>query len=101
MRRLGSFILSLGFSLWRHSVWGVFALLLFLLRFWLTAIPWFLPLAFMGVWLSVALIAIAFLGWATKAGGRPSPPMENKNPYSARNEDLFPSTSTMDEWMDN
>ena len=90
MRRFGGFLISYGFSLFRHSIWGGLALLLFLLRFWLTAIPLFLPLAFLGVWLLVALVFISFLGWATKAGGRPAPPQENKNPYSARNENLFP-----------
>jgi len=106
MRKLGGFFISYGFSLWRHSIWGGIALLLFLLRFWIKAIPLFLPLAFLGVWLLIALIFISFLGLATKAGGRPSPPMENKNPYSAKNEDLFPGpqeggTFTVDEWMAN
>jgi len=95
MRRLGSFIISFGFSLWHHSIWGGLALILFLLRFWLTAIPWFLPLAFLGVWLLVALVFILFLGFATKAGGRPNPPQENKNPYSAKNEDIFPGSSEL------
>jgi len=104
MCRFGGFIVSFGFSLWRHSIWGGLALLLFLLRFWLKAIPLYLPLAFLGVWLLAALIVIAFLGWATKAGGRPDPPCENKNPYSAKNEDLFSGlrnaeTFTVDEWM--
>jgi len=91
MRRFGAFIASFGFSLFRHSGWGALALLLFLLRFWLTAIPWFLPLAFLGVWLLMALVFISFLGWAASAGGRPDPPRENKNPYSARNGDIFPA----------
>jgi len=105
MRKLGGFFISYGFSLWRHSIWGGIALLLFLLRFWIKAIPLLLPLAFLGVWLLVALIFISFLGLATKAGGRPGPPMENKNPYSAKNEDLFPGpqeggTLTADDyWM--
>ena len=90
MHGSGGFFLSYLFSLWRHSIWGGIALLLFLLRFWLTAIPLFLPLAFLGAWLLVALIFVSFLGWATKAGGRPDPPRANKNPYSAKNEDLFP-----------
>ena len=102
--RSGGFLFSYLFSLYRHSVWGALALLLFLLRLWIRAIPLFLPLALAGVWLLVALIFVSFLGWAAKTGSAPSPPAENKNPYSARNEDVFPSpreaeTFTLDEWM--
>lgn len=108
MRRssAGGFIFSYLFSLYRHCVWAGLALLLFLLRIWIKAIPLLLPLAFVGVWLLAALVVILFLGWATKAGGKPSPPRENKNPYSAKNEDVFPGlketeTFTPDEWIGN
>ena len=103
MRRIGGFFISFGFSLFRHSIWGGLALLLFLLRFWIKAIPLFIPLVFLGAWLLVALVFVSFFGWVTKAGGRPAPWQENKNPYSAKSEDVFPAldeTLTADDyWM--
>ena len=78
------------FGLLRHSGWVAPALLLFLLRLWIKAIPWYLLMALLGVWLLAALLFTLFFGWASSTGGVPDPPQENKNPYSAKNGDVFP-----------
>ena len=84
------FFLCFALNLFYRSWWGGLALLLWLLRFWLKMIPWFLPLAFLGVWLLAALFITLFLSWVSRTSSEPVPPTTNKNPYSAKNEDLFP-----------
>jgi hypothetical protein len=87
--RADGFFLCFALSLLWHSGWGALALLAWLLRLWLAAIPWYAPLIPLGAWLLSALAYTLFLSWVSRAGGRPAPRQENKNPYSAKNEDVF------------
>jgi len=84
------FFLCFALNLLYRPWWGGLALLLWLLRFWLKRLPWFLPLPFLGAWLLAALLVTLFLSWAARTSSEPAPPTANKNPYSAKNEDLFP-----------
>ena len=85
------FLRCLLFNLYFRSGWGVLALGLWALRrFWLQSIPWYVPLTPLGLWMLAALFVTLFLSWTVGAFSVPSPPQENKNPYSAKNEDYFP-----------
>ena len=100
--RSDGFFLCFVLNLFWRSGWGALALLLWLLRLRLAVIPWYAPLIPLGAWLLSALAYTVFLSFVSRAGGRPAPQQENKNPYSARNEDYFPvrnETFTVDEWM--
>jgi len=88
--RADGFLVCYLVSLFWQAGWCALALLLWLLRLWLTAIPWFVPLIPLSAWLLSALVYTLFLRWVSAASNEPSPPQENKNPYSARNEDVFP-----------
>jgi len=83
------FFISFAFNLLFRSWWGGLALLLWLLRFWLKIIPWFLPLALLGVWLLSALFVTVLLSLVSRIPSKPAPPQRNKNPYSAKTEDVF------------
>jgi hypothetical protein len=88
------FFLCFALNLFYRAWWGGLGALLWLLRFRLNMIPRFLPLVPVGLWLLTALVATLFLSWAARAPGEPGPPRPNKNPYSAKNEDVFPSSDS-------
>ena len=41
-------------------------------------------------WGALALVYTLFFRWVSSASNEPAPPQENKNPYSAKNEDFLP-----------
>lgn len=90
MRRTSSshgFFLCFILNLFLNFEWGLLALLLWILHL-LLGIPWFLPLMGLAVWLLIAFFATFLINWGRSAS-EPTPERENRNPYSARNEDVF------------
>jgi ABC-type protease/lipase transport system fused ATPase/permease subunit len=75
-------------NLFLNFEWAVFALILFILHFWL-GIPVWLSLIGLGVWLLVALVLTSLVAWGAKSANEPTPERENKNPYSAKTEDML------------
>ena len=79
------FLVNLLFNFW----WGIIAVVLFILSFWLgISIIWSLIGLF--VWLGVAFLSTALVIFAVSTGDEKTPHRENLNPYSAKNSDIFP-----------
>lgn len=74
-----------------HFWWGIAALILVILHFWLD-IPWFLSWLVCVIWGVHALILTALIYWGNRSSQEPDPIRPNKNPYSAKNEDCFPGS---------
>ncbi len=72
-----------------HFWWGVAALLLLILHFWLD-IHWGFAWAASAIWGMEALVLTLLISWGNGCS-RPTPEKKNQNPYSAKNKDLFPT----------
>ena len=72
-----------------HFWWGLIALVLLILHFWLDT-PWFLSWLFAAIWGTHSLILTAIAYWANRCSEERDPVRQNKNPYSAKDKDLFP-----------
>lgn len=75
-----------------HFWWGLIAILMVILHFWMD-IPWFFTWIACVVWGCHALITTALTFWANRSSQMRDPAKPNKNPYSAKNEDVFPGSS--------
>lgn len=73
-----------------HFWWGLAAILMVILHLW-KDIPWFFTWIACVVWGCHALIMTALAYWANRSSQKRSPARANKNPYSTKNEDVFPS----------
>ena len=71
-----------------HFWWGAASLILFILHFWLD-IPWILSWAASVIWGVESLILTAIVFWGNRCGQERDPVRPNKNPYSAKTEDLL------------
>jgi len=89
------FLLCFCVSLLWHSGWAVAALALWLLHLWLR-IPLFLSLIVLGVWPLSALFYTAVISWSVRSSAIPTPPRENRNPYSAKTSDFLPKKPAPD-----
>lgn len=72
-----------------HFWWGLAALVLLILHFWLDVSPvfsWVLSV----IWGLHALILTLLVSWGNRSSSIPTPKKENKNPYSAKTEDILP-----------
>lgn len=76
-----------------HFWWGVAALVFMILHFWLD-VPWIFSRAASAIWGIQSLILTALAYWGNKCGQERDPIKQNKNPYSAKTEDLFPAHKT-------
>ena len=77
--------------LWR-SWWAALALILWAARLWLGILA-YVPLIALGLWALSALAVTVLVSWGTKSSTASIAPRENKNPYSAKNSDLFPEVT--------
>lgn len=86
----GGFILSFLLNLVLNFEWAVIALVLFILGklFRLSIMFAFMTL---GIWIFGTLLITLFLFWVSRHGSASKPKNENKNPYSAKNSDVFPN----------
>jgi|GEM_PF-6591359 len=82
-------LLSFCINMLWFSEWGVAALILWLLHLWLK-VPLFISLILLGLWPLSALITTLILSKLTRYGGMPAPRQQNRNPYSARDNEVFP-----------
>ena len=80
----GSFLLCLLLNMLLNLEWSIPAWILLGLHFWLRiSIWWFV--AGLAIWILRLLTGMLFIRWATGCGARTDPQKENKNPYSAAN----------------
>lgn len=82
------FFLCFLMNLILHFWWGAAALILLILHFWLQ-IPWFFSWAASVIWGVQSLVLTAIAYWVNQSGQERNPVRENKNPYSAKTEDLL------------
>ena len=85
----GGFILCFIVNLLWRSWWAALALVLLAAHLWL-GIPAYVSLIALGVWVLSALAVTLLISWGAGSSATPAQPQENKNPYSAKNSDLFP-----------
>ena len=64
--------------------WTIPAWILLVLHYVLDWSIWWFWLA-LGLWFIDIFLWMTFIGWAAKCSNTPDPPKENKNPYSAKN----------------
>ena len=91
MRRTNAnkgFLLCCILNLFLNFEWAALAVLLFILHLWL-GVPVILSLVGLGIWLLVALLATLLISWGVRSSNTPTPYRENRNPYSAKNADMF------------
>ena len=88
-RKNRGLLLSFCINMLWFSEWGVAALILWLLHLWL-GVPLFISLILLGLWPLSALVTTLVLSWLTSHGSIPAPRQQNRNPYSARNNEVFP-----------
>ncbi len=72
-----------------HFWWGIAALVLLILHFWLDFSLLFCWAACV-IWGVEALILTAIVYWANHSSQTRDPVKPNKNPYSAKQEEVFP-----------
>lgn len=85
----GGFFLCLLYNMMLSFEWTIPAWVLLVLHFVLSLPLWAFWVA-LALWPVAALVRTAFLVWV--AGCEPPrPKQENKNPYSPKNEDVFPN----------
>ncbi len=82
------FVLCLLMNLALHFWWGAAAMILAVLHFWLD-IPWIFSWAASMIWSVQALILTALAYWGNKSSQQKDPVKPNKNPYSAKQKELF------------
>lgn len=85
------FFLCFLMNLLLHFWWGAASLILMILHFWLE-IPWIFAWATSAIWGIQSLILTAVAYWANQSGQERDPVRKNRNPYSAKTEDLFPGS---------
>jgi hypothetical protein len=85
----GGFVLCFFVNLLWRSWWTALALILWAVHLWL-GIPAYISLIALGHWVLSALAVTVLVSWGAKSSTAPVAPRENKNPYSAKNSDLFP-----------
>ena len=88
-RKNRGFWLSFCINMLWFSEWGIAALILWLLHLWLN-VPLFISLILLACWPISALLTTLVLSKLTSYGSIPSPRQQNRNPYSARNNEVFP-----------
>ena len=88
-RESGGFFLCFGINLLMHSWWLAVGLLLLGLHYW-AGWPLWLNWVAGGIWVLHSLLVTLFISWGRSAGAVKDPPRENKNPYSAKSETMFP-----------
>jgi len=88
-RKKRGLLLSFCINMLWFSEWGVAALILWLLHLWLK-VPLFISLILLALWPISALFTTLVLSLLTSRGSVPSPRQHNRNPYSARNNEVFP-----------
>lgn len=82
--RSGGFLLCLFLNILLNLEGAIPALLLLVLHFVLGWSVWWAVLA-LGLWILGIALWKHIIGWARNCGNEPSPPQENKNPYSVGN----------------
>ncbi len=91
MRRATSsdgFLIGYIISVMWNIGWGLLALILWALHY-LLGLPLFFTFIALAVWLLKALVATSLVYWAASSAADPTPKRENRNPYSAKDGDLF------------
>ena len=79
-------VLSFLINLVLRFEWGILALILLALHIW-WIVPWWAPLAVVGIWVLHALAITLFLGTLNRWGNEPPKPTKNVNPYTKKNSD--------------
>lgn len=82
------FLLCFLTNLTLHFWWGAASLVLLILHFWLDISLIFSWAAF-AIWGIQSLILTALVYWVNQNGQERDPVKQNKNPYSAKTEDLL------------
>ncbi len=82
------FLLCFLANLVLHFWWGVASLILLILHFWMDISLLFAWAAF-AFWGIQSMILTAIAYWANRCGQERDPVKQNKNPYSAKTEDLL------------
>lgn len=72
-----------------HIGWGILSLVLMILHF-VWNLPWILTCLSSLIWCVQALVLSGLLYWGNQSGQVRTPEKENKNPYSAKNQEIFP-----------
>ncbi len=96
----GSLILVWLCNLLLNLHWSIPAWILLATHFWLGWPIWLFWVAVV-LWILLTVFFTFFIRMANKCSNIPTPKRENKNPYSATNEDLFPTKESLAKEKDN
>ena len=87
MKRITNFIVALLFNMLLGFKWSLPAWVLLVLHFTINVpIVWFFVA--LGLWVLCIISGMWVIGWARECGNIPDQTKENKNPYSAKNQDF-------------
>ena len=90
----GSLILVWLLNLLLNFEWSVPVWILLILHFWRGWSIWFFWIAF-AAWILLTIAFTLLIGWSNKYSNMPKTQQKNKNPYSAKNEDVFPTEESL------
>ena len=82
-------------NLFLNFEWAVIAAILFGLHVWLH-IPWFFAAIIGAFWVIQAFVLAILVQWGSRSSAIPTPEQSNTNPYSAKNDTVFPSSGSDD-----
>lgn len=72
--------------------WVILAAFLWGMNVW-KGVPSYFIFGALGIWVLESLISTVMVAWASKSANQPIIKKENKNPYSAKNEDMLKNDS--------
>ena len=84
-KRSGGFLFWLLINMLINPEGLIAFIVLLALRFWLKW-PLWIAFAVLGVWILGIIVFMLVIGTATRCGNESTPPQENKNPYSLKEE---------------
>lgn len=90
---MGGFFLTLLLNMALRFEWGLAALGFYVLHLTL-GLPLFLVPLLLAVWVVHSLVITLLVSWGGKCAAVPTPKRENKNPYSAKNQDILPKDTS-------
>lgn len=88
--RRGNFLWIWLINMMLNLKWSIPAWLLLIAHYFLNVPIWCFWAA-LGLWALAGLLLTCLIRWANACGNEPDERRENKNPYSGRNKELFPT----------
>lgn len=90
----GNMLLVWLLNLLLNLQWSIPAWILLIMHFLFGWSLWWFWIA-LAAWILLTAFFTLFIGWSNKCSNMPDPPRKNKNPYSAKTEDVFPTEESL------